>query len=217
MYTPPKFKVDDPKVIREFIEQNSFGILLSTADGRIYDTHTPFVLSSDGTHLLGHIARANPQWKSWSTGSVAKVIFTGPHAYISPRFYVSEFAVPTWNYAAVSIEGAITVIEEEPEILNFLEALAIKNEGPQDPWIFDREDERYLKLLSGIVVFSVSADSVEGCFKLNQNRSEEDQVKVISSLSESGCPFESEMANLMTQNQYGSEQDAPLKSDRAGG
>jgi transcriptional regulator len=97
MYTPPKFKVDDPAVIRNFIEKNSFGVLLSIEGGQIHDTHTPFILS-ENNQLLGHIARANPQWKASSEASRVKVIFTGPHAYISPKYYVSEFAVPTWNY-----------------------------------------------------------------------------------------------------------------------
>ena len=64
MYIPPKFNIQDPDKISAFIKQNSFGTLLSIDEAEIQDTHTPFILSEDGI-LWGHIARANPQWKSW--------------------------------------------------------------------------------------------------------------------------------------------------------
>ena len=199
MYTPPKFKVNDSEVIRSFIEQHPFGLLLSIDGDQIHDTHTPFVLSENG-ELLGHIARANPQWKEWDVGSRVKVIFTGPHAYISPKYYVSEFAVPTWNYTAISVSGRIKIIEEDDEVLQFLDLLVTANEKPDNPWKLDRTDERYMKLLSGIVVFSVSMDSVEASFKMNQNKSEEDQRKVIDSLSATGCPYDYEVAAIMSKN-----------------
>lgn len=199
MYTPPKFKVNDSEEIRSFIEQHPFGLLLSIDGDQIHDTHTPFVLSENG-ELLGHIARANPQWKEWDVGSRVKVIFTGPHAYISPNYYVSEFAVPTWNYTAVSISGRIKIIEKEDEVLRFLDRLVAASETSDAPWKLDRTDERYMKLLSGIVVFSVSMDSVEASFKMNQNKSEEDQRKVVDSLSATGCPFDKEVAGIVSRN-----------------
>ena len=209
MYTPPKFRIEDPEKIRSFIEENSFGLLLSHDGVDIHDTHTPFVHTEDGRYLLGHIARANPQWKSWNGGTAVKVIFTGPHSYISPRFYVSEFAVPTWNYTAISITGHVTIIEDKSEVLQFLDRLIAGNESSEEPWILDRTDERYMALLSGIVVFSISMDSVEASFKLNQNKSEEDQRKVIASLTSTGCPFDRDVARLMSKNITEAEQDAP--------
>ena len=182
MYTPPQFKVTDPKAIRSFIEENSFGLLLSIGGGLIHDTHTPFVYHGDG-YLLGHIATANPHWKSWGENSSVKVIFTGPHSYVSPSYYVSEFAVPTWNYTAVSVSGRIRIIEEEEDKLSFLDQLIAHNEPSDEAWVLDRNDERYMKLLSGIVVFSVSMDEVEASFKLSQNKSEEDQAQRLSILS----------------------------------
>lgn len=198
MYTPANFKVDDLSVIRSFIEKHPFGLLLSIEGDQIHDTHTPFVLSENG-ELLGHIARANPQWKGWTEGNRVKVIFTGPHAYISPNYYVSEFAVPTWNYTAVSISGRITIIEQENEVLKFLVLLVSANEKSDEPWVLDRTDERYMKLLSGIVVFSVTMDSVEASFKMNQNKSEEDQHKVVDSLTATGCPYDRDVAEIMVK------------------
>lgn len=207
MYTPQKFKIDDPDTIRRFVSENSFGLLLSIGDGVIHDTHTPFVISEDGNQLWGHIAKANPHWKCWGEDSIAKVIFTGPHAYISPRYYESEFAVPTWNYTAVSISGRIAVVEDDETKLDFLDRLTASNETSDSPWKLDRSDERYINLLSGIVVFTVSTDSVEASFKLNQNKSIADQRKVIASLTQTGCPFDHDVASLMTRNLDNATQD----------
>ncbi|MAS91596.1 MAG: transcriptional regulator [Verrucomicrobiales bacterium] len=223
MYTPPNFRIDDREVIRQFISENSLGLLLSVRDGVIHDTHTPFLISDCGQHLLGHIARANAHWHDWEEDSTAKVIFTGPHAYVSPRYYESEFAVPTWNYTAVSISGRIALIEKTEAKLDFLDRLTSANESSDSPWTLDRSDERYLNLLSGIVVFSVSIDSIEASFKLNQNKSIEDQRKVVASLTETGCPFDHAVALLMENNIADAEQDgggesaARTKSDLKSG
>ncbi len=206
MYTPPKFKIDDPETIRSFIEDNSFGLLLSLDGSGIQDTHTPFIFSEDGKSLLGHIARANPQWKSWTENRKVKVIFSGPHAYISPSYYITEFAVPTWNYSAVSISGDLMIVDEEKHVLEFLDKLVAKFENPENPWRMNRADERYMKLLSGIVAFSISIESVEASFKMNQNKSEKDRSKVIDSLSASKCPFDHEVASMMSTLNQKAEQ-----------
>ena len=200
MYTPPKFKIENQEMILDFINENSFGLLLSIEGTSIHDTHTPFILSKCKRYLLGHIAKANPQWNSWGKDSVAKVIFTGSHAYISPKYYESEFAVPTWNYTAVSVSGKLNIIDDIAKKIDFLDNLTSTHETSEDPWFFDHEDERYLNLLSGIVVFSVEIDKLEASFKLNQNRSIEDQSKVIQSLSSNSCPIAHDVAALMKEN-----------------
>jgi transcriptional regulator len=200
MYTPAKFQVDEPSAIHAFIRKHSFGLLLTVSGQEIEDTHTPFLLSESDGCLVGHVARANPQWKSWNKSTRAKVIFTGPHAYVSPGYYVSEFNVPTWNYTAVSVSGALTVIEDEAEVVGFLDDLTAHHETGDAPWKLDRKDDRYMKLLSGIVVFRVAMESVEASFKLNQNKAEEDQRGVIGALKGTSCPSEGAVAELMEGN-----------------
>jgi predicted FMN-binding regulatory protein PaiB len=45
VYIPSQFKVNDPESIRLFIEENSFGLLLTISDGEIHDSYTPFALN----------------------------------------------------------------------------------------------------------------------------------------------------------------------------
>src|ERR1700677_1757380 len=102
MYIPTAFAESDPTKLHDFIEQHSFGLLVSQVDGQLFASHLPFLLErTTGSHgcLVGHMARANPQWKQ-ITGQNSLVVFSGPHAYISPTWYESEQVVPTWNYAA---------------------------------------------------------------------------------------------------------------------
>ncbi|MFC5049047.1 FMN-binding negative transcriptional regulator [Rubritalea spongiae] len=198
MYVPPRFKVEDQNTINSFIKENAFGLLISTDGDVIHDTQTPLHLKADGT-IYGHIARANPQWKSWTQNSKVKVVFSGPHSYISPKYYESEFNVPTWNYSAVSVTGDIKIIDSQDEVLDFLDALVQDNEGSEDPWALDRSDDRYIQLLSGFVVFQITPTDIQASFKMNQNKSFEDKSKVIDSLKHSGCPFDHQTSEFMAQ------------------
>lgn len=202
MYIPAKFKEEDQSEIDAFIQQHPFGLLLTVDGDEIHDTHTPFILSKNNGCIYGHIARANPQWNHWNddTTVTAKVIFTGPHTYISPHDYVSDFNVPTWNYTVASVSGELVIIDDEADILEFLDQLVSESESSENAWKLDHSDERYTKLISGIVVFKVKISKVEASFKLNQNKTAKDQQGVIGSLEKRTCPFDHAVAQMMKNN-----------------
>jgi len=108
--------------------------------------------------------------------------------------------VPTWNYTAVSISGEIKIIEEQSSKLEFLNILVSENETSRNPWKFDPSEKRLMNLLSAIVVFTVSIEEIEAAFKLNQNKSVEDQRSVILSLSNSDSSQDQQVADLMRKN-----------------
>src|SRR5262249_9518591 len=115
MYIPAVFAEPDLTRLHDFIEQHSFGLLVSQVDGLPFATHLPFLLErTAGPHgtLVGHMARANPQWRE-AGGQTALAIFSGPHVYISPTWYEAEQVVPTWNYTAVHVYGRVEVIDDE--------------------------------------------------------------------------------------------------------
>ena len=198
MYTPPSFQVSDSAQIYAFVKQHSFGLLLTTDGNTIHDTHTPFLLADDNTLLLGHIAKANPHWKTWDSATTAKALFTGPHAYISPSYYISEFNVPTWNYTAVSVSGPLSIIHEQKQVLTFINLLVAQHEEANSvPWSLNSSDKRYLQLLDSIVVFQLEISEIEATFKLNQNKSSKDQQSVIHHLATSATSTENEVASLM--------------------
>src|SRR5690606_15265928 len=98
MYTPPHYQNNDIHEIKDFLAHNSFGILINIVDNKPWGTHIPMELETDGNGrdvLVGHIAKANPQWKSFDDASEVLCIFNGPHAYVSSSWYKEE-EVPTW-------------------------------------------------------------------------------------------------------------------------
>ncbi len=122
MYIPAAFNETDPEKLFDTIEQYSFGMLVSQADGVPLVSHLPILL--DRTHaphgcLIGHLARANPQWEQ-AEGQAALAVFSGPHAYISPSWYQSENVVPTWNYVAVHAYGTFRAIHDRDALLEIV-------------------------------------------------------------------------------------------------
>src|SRR5437868_1770814 len=119
MYVPAAFAEADPTTLHDFIEQNSFGLLVSQVEGLPFASHLPFLLDrTAGPHgtLVGHLARANPQWRE-AAGQTALAVFSGPHAYVTPSWYEAENVVPTWNYAAVHARGPVELVEGRDDLL----------------------------------------------------------------------------------------------------
>src|SRR5687767_4420480 len=108
MYIPRAFQETRAEAIHDLIRAHSFGLLVSRQGETMEASHLPFLLDDGrGLHgtLVGHMARANPQWQALQEGAEALVIFSGPHAYISPSWYEIHPSVPTWNYATVHAYG----------------------------------------------------------------------------------------------------------------
>jgi transcriptional regulator len=123
MYIPAAFAERDLTRLHDFIERHSFGLLVSQVDALPFASHLPFLLDrTAGPHgaLVGHMARANPQWRE-ADGQTVLAIFSGPHAYISPTWYEAEQVVPTWNYTAVHAYGRVQIIEDESALLEIVQ------------------------------------------------------------------------------------------------
>ena len=201
MYLPRHFAEDDPAVLHEFIRQNSFGILTSTVEGKPFATHLPFLL--DGDTLVAHMARANPQWRAFAAGEEVLCVFAGPHAYVSPRWYAAENAVPTWNYTAVHVYGTPEIVADPDAAWADQKKLADAFEAGADaPWSLDDRDPEYVAgMIRAIVNFRIPIARIEGKFKLSQNRPEEDRARVIDALAQSDNPDDRNTAALMRKRQ----------------
>ena len=123
MYTPPAFKDDDLDSIRATIRAARLANLVTaTADGPIATPLPLFLDESEGERgvLYGHVAKANPQWRSVPIGE-ALAIFMGPEAYVTPSWYATKQetgkVVPTWNYIAVHAYGPVEFFEEPERLL----------------------------------------------------------------------------------------------------
>jgi transcriptional regulator len=165
---------------------HSFATLVSVLDGTPFASHIPVVVRQDGgaVRLLGHLARANPQWRAFGNGETL-AIFTGPHAYVSPSLYEKRESVPTWNYIAVHAYGIprILALEDSRQALEGMLEAMIESYDPSYRRQWDELSEKFREgMLTGIVGFEVTVTRLEGKFKLSQNRGIADQKSVAHSL-----------------------------------
>ncbi len=164
----------------------------------------PFLLEigDDGVaKLLGHMARANPQWQSFNNGDQVLVIFQGRHAYISPSWYLSP-GVPTWNYAAVHVYGTARTIDDAQSVRGLLERLTIEHDAHLSQlWEPGIPQAHFDRMLGAIVAFEIRIARIEGKFKLSQNRPEQDRSQVIEQLRRRDSALDAELARLMEAGQ----------------
>lgn len=187
MFIPNYYKNEDIDAVKEFLHENSFGILISQADGKISGTHIPMELDTDENGdavLVGHIAKANPQSKNLTDKEEILAIFNGPHSYISSSWYEKE-NVPTWNYIAVHIYGKVKIIEGEA-LLESLKKLVDKYEkNSENPVSVEKMSSRTLRQINGIVGFSIKINEIQAAYKLSQNRTATDHHNITEKLEKS--------------------------------
>jgi transcriptional regulator len=203
MYIPQAFKVPDERAAFEFIEQYDFGTIVTTSlEGGMLATHLPLLVKRGVSRpvLQGHVARANTHWRTFDGSTEAIAIFQGPHGYISPRWYATAPAVPTWNYAVVHLHGRPLATENRELTSSILAALVHKYEShrPHPYRTQELPPDFYEQMLSRIVAFEMTIDRVEAKFKLGQNRSEQDRVGAIEGLIGEGSPAADALARFMS-------------------
>lgn len=201
MYVPSSFAQTDAAEVATFVQAHSFATLVSMHDGEPFATHLPLLVENDGddvVRLLGHVARANPQWKT-ADGQVVLAIFSGPHAYISPAWYQVKNAVPTWNYVSVHAYGILKLVESDERLLEIVRRTVQTYEaGRAAPWDMGSADAAFIEqLLKAIVGFEVEITRVEGKSKLSQNHDIPRRERVIDALKQQGEPDSIGIARLM--------------------
>jgi len=193
MYVPDHFREDRKDVLYQAMRRIAFATLV-TKD--LDANHLPMLL--EGDVLRGHVARANPVWKSGEGAALA--IFLGPHAYVSPNWYPSKAqsgkAVPTWNYITVHARGTIHWRQEPDWLRAHVSALSHAQESLRPaPWQIGDAPESYIdSMLRGIVGFELIIESLDGKYKLSQNRDEADRAAVAAAFEREG---RADLARLM--------------------
>ncbi|WP_397569557.1 FMN-binding negative transcriptional regulator [Schlesneria sp. T3-172] len=184
MYTPNSFRISDTSELHAIIRKHSFAMLVTHGKSGMTATHLPLLFDAgENSHgvLLGHMARANPQWRE--TEGEVLVIFPGPHAYISPTWYETPRTVPTWNYVTVHAYGSLQLIEDRDRLHDILtRTVTVYEERMPKPWSYDINDPEMEKMLKSIVGFQINVSRLEGKAKLNQNHPEERRRRVIRAL-----------------------------------
>ncbi len=190
MYTPSPFGVSDQGVLDSFIRRYAFATLVTSSSGAPIVSHIPMMLRRNGGNasLIGHVARANDHWRALDGNQSSVAIFHGPHAYVSPTWYATSPAVPTWNYAVVHVCGKPKISTDPGFSRAALANLVTEYESWRDrPWrVTDLAPDYFEKLAGAIVAFEMPIEKIEGKFKLGQNRSREDRLGMLAGLESEG-------------------------------
>jgi len=190
MFIPPAFKFSDQEALT-FVETNDFGVLV-TQD--LTMSHIPMLLkrAENGAVLCGHISMRNPQVEAIRAGEAAKIVFAGPHAYISPMMYSEPLRnVPTWNYQAVEIMGRLKATAPE----DMLASMSAQVSKYETEWAIENLNEKYVAgNLRAILAFELSVDEIIGKNKMSQNKPQSERDILADQLDKLG---ESNVATLL--------------------
>jgi len=198
MYIPSFNKFEDQQQAVAFMQRYSFATIVTVKDGVPSATHLPFLVEERDNKVVlsSHFAKANPQ-SADILNSAVLVIFTEPHAYISPKHYEKEQSVPTWNYLAVHAYGKCTLLEDADqkaallkETINYYDADYLKQ--------WDGLPDMYKQnMMKGIVGFEIVVDDLQAKKKLSQNRTDVERENIIKALNHSENSTEKEIAEYM--------------------
>lgn len=201
MYIPDIYKNENQEEINDFLQKNSFGILVNQTDGKLWATHIPLELDKNNAGefiLVGHISKENPQWKSFSSETEVLAIFSGPHSYISPSWYDHE-NVPTWNYTAVHVYGTVKIIEDEALLLSLKKLIDKYEANSENPIRMEDLSEETMSQAQGIVAFEIEIKTIEAVKKISQNRDAKNYQNIISELEKTGSPDAVAVAKMMSK------------------
>ena len=206
MYLPEPFREDDPERLRALIDQHPLGTLITLDDGEIVANAIPFIVDARGdgpARLLGHVARANPLWRTHPADRDVLVVFQAANAYITPNWYETKQrtheVVPTWNYAMVQVGGPLIVHDDVKWLRAQAGLLTRQMERMRDSdWkMADAPQDFLAGQLAAIVGIEIPIARLVGKVKASQNRIAADRDGAIAGLEASGDANDAQMAKLM--------------------
>ena len=188
MYLPPHFEQTDEAALAALMREHPLAAVVSVQDGVPTADHVPLEYDAGSRTLRGHVARANPLWRS-AAGVPVLALFSGPQSYITPSWYASKArthkVVPTWNYTVVHAHGVLRAVEDAAWLHALVSRLTAQHEsGRAAPWaVADAPADYVQQMLRAIVGIEIPVDKLLGKWKISQNRDEADRQGVADGLA----------------------------------
>jgi len=173
MHPNPAFRGEAASRSLALARQRGFGTLILNCDDGPLAAHVPFLLDTKAETLDLHLLRSNPILRQLKTPQKALIAVAGADAYISPDWYDAPDQVPTWNYVAIHLRGTLERMPDESltDVLNRQTAAYEARLTPKLPWTMDKMTPKVLaKMKRMIVPCRMSLSSVDGTWKLGQNK-----------------------------------------------
>lgn len=222
MHVQTLFQETRAHVMHELMQRYSLGsVMLMTPDGMEANSFPIEVDTSCGQFgtLRCHFGRSNPVWKSLTDAVEALVVFQGPSAYISPRWYVagqkSKKVLPSWNFVVVHAYGTPRIIDDETWLLKHLAALTAQNECLQpQPWSLAEAPTDFVRQSAQhLIGMEIPVSRLVGKWFVSQQRTAADRASLAGLLRERPQDMAAAMASLIEQVDRQDEQE--LKSSAA--
>lgn len=202
MHPNPVFHVETQEANLAYAAARGFGVLsVNGAQGPLV-SHVPFLVE-DGFVWL-HLVRSNPIVAALAAPAPAVIAVIGPDSYVSPDWYGVADQVPTWNYVAVHLRGAL---ERRPQaelkdLLDRQSAFFENQLAPKRPWTSDKMSDGVMdRMMRAIVPCRMRIDSVDGTWKLGQNKGASARLGAADALELAGLGAEvAELARLMRED-----------------
>lgn len=198
MYIPHAFRWEDGAGKIAFMQRYSFATLVTCVNERPVATQLPFMVyeKEQQLWLSSHLAAANEQ-AAHLAGQTALVIFSQPHAYISPIHYNKRESVPTWDYLAVHAYGEARIITEEAGKMAVLEKMIDCYDQPYREQWNTLPDKFKTGMLNELTAFEIAVTELQGQQKLSQNKTTEERSRIITHLEHSSDSTEQELAGYI--------------------
>jgi len=210
MYVPDMYREPNGDWLIKLIRENPLALLVVNGEpgGEPYATHLPVIpdpqMTGDwaedlaGGSLIGHMNRANPHWSALVDGDPVLLVFTGPHAYVSPTVYEVTPAAPTWNFTAVHVHGTVRRLPAGEDTLNVVKATVSAFEARFGTgWDMAASIPYFREILPAVGAFHITITKAEGMFKLSQEQPCEVRSRVLRHFSERTCTRHRATAALM--------------------
>ncbi|MDC0659176.1 FMN-binding negative transcriptional regulator [Leisingera sp. SS27] len=175
MHPNPVFHDAETAQNLAFARARAFGVLAVSGQEAPLISHVPFLISEDGEWAELHLVRSNPIVRMLKEARPARIAVSGPDGYVSPDWYGVPDQVPTWNYVAVHLTGALELRPDE-ELRGLLDRQSAFYEArlaPKPPWTTSKMGAEALdRMMRMIVPARMRITGTDGTWKLSQNKTD---------------------------------------------
>lgn len=197
----PDYALTDPDAVRDLIRAHPWATMVSaTPDGPVV-SHYPFLLDedADGIVLLSHVGRPDEQLHRLGESELA-VVFYGPSGYISPSWYGSEVAVPTWNFVTVHAYGTPQILDSDANLAVLERLVDTFEDRVEHPFRMRgtlANAEYAERIVHGTVGFRMEVTRFVGKEKMSQDKPPEVVDRILSHLDGDGPYANAALADRM--------------------
>ncbi|WEG08685.1 FMN-binding negative transcriptional regulator [Microbacterium horticulturae] len=200
----PDYALEDVERIRDLVRENPWATMITSVPGRgIVASHYPMLLDeeADGIVLLSHVGRPDERLHELGAHETL-VIVSGPQGYISPGWYRTSPAVPTWDFAVAHLYGVAEILSDEDN-LSVLERLVDRFEDALPvPFRMNGtlENAEYAaRIVHGTVGFRMRVTRFEAKEKMSQDKSPGVVRNIVDALRAEGPYSNAALADRITR------------------